>query len=80
MSAEAERAVRSLHRLADKLPAAQARAVAHAVHVIEQQQREITRHFDIYRDQSGRLVDAEIRREHAANMFSEILALMEGKT
>lgn len=80
MSTEAERAVLALCRLADKLPKGQARTVAHAVQVIEEQQRAITRHFDIYRDQSGRLVDAEIRREHGANLLSEALALLEIKT
>lgn len=80
MSAEAERAVLALAKLAMRLPKGQARTVAHAVQVIEQQQREITRHFDIYRDQSGRLVDAEIRREHGANLLAEALALLEVRT
>lgn len=80
MSAEAERAITALHRLAAKLPRGQARSVAHAVQVIEQQQREITRHFDIYREQSSRLVDAEIRREVGADLLGEALALLEIKT
>lgn len=80
MSAEAERAVLALHRLAAKLPRGQARTLAHAVQVIEQQQREIARQFDIYREQSSRLVDAEIRREAGADLVSEALALLEVRT
>ena len=80
MSAEAERATRALHQLAAKLPRGQARTLAHAVQVIEQQQREITRQFDIYREQSSRLVCAEIRREVGADLLGEALALLEVKT
>lgn len=80
MSAEAERAITALARLAEKLPKGQARTLAHAVLVIEQQQCEITRSFDIYRKQSGRLVDSEIRREHSANLLGEALALLEIRT
>ena len=80
MSAQAERAALALHRLAAKLPRGQARTLAHAVQVIEQQQCEITRHFDIYREQSGRLVDAEIRRETGADLLGEALALLEVRT
>lgn len=80
MSIEADRATRALHQLAARLPTGQARTLAHAIEVIAQQQHALTRHFDIYRDQSGRLVDAEIRREHSANLLSEAMALMEIKT
>lgn len=77
MSAEADRAMNALAKLAMRLPRGQARTVLHAVQVIEQQQIDIARHLDVYRQQSHRLVDAEIRRAHGTELLREALALTE---